>query len=148
MKRILAVALLLGSTFIVAGTSYAQQYGVKATVPFNFMVGDRTLPAGTYTIFPSLIRPDLLLLRNWDAGIHVFTVVQRGQSNPQGLDALVFHHYGDQYFLRQIRTEGTSINVDFPVTKAEKKAWTLVTWTQAQLGKPIVNTPVLIALNQ
>jgi hypothetical protein len=148
MKRILAIALVLASTFVVAGTSSAQQHRVKATVPFNFTVGDFTLPPGTYTIDSTWNSPDVLVLRNWDTGIKVVTTGRSNQSNPQGVNALVFHHYGNQYYLSQICSEGASMNIDFSATKAEKKAWSLVTWTQAQLGEPIVNDRVLIALNQ
>jgi hypothetical protein len=80
--------------------------------------------------------------------IKVVTTGRSNQSNPQGIDALVFHMYGGHYFLSQIRSEGASMNIDFSATKAEKRAWTQVTWTQSKLAEPIVNAPVLIALNQ
>ena len=144
MKRILAIALVLASTLVVAGTSSAQEHRVKATVPFSFTVGDRTLPAGTYTIGSSANSPDVLVLRNLVKDIKVVTT---GRSN-QRIDALVFHMYGGHYFLSQIRSEGASMNIDFSATKAEKRAWTQVTWTQSKLAEPIVNAPVLIALNQ
>lgn len=148
MNRILAIALVLASTLIAAGTSSAQQHRVKATVPFYFTVGDFTLPAGTYTIDSATNSPDVLVLRNVDRDIKIVTTGRSNQSNPQRLSALVFHQYGNQYFLSQIRSEGSSINVDFSPTKAEKKAWTRVTWNQAKLAEPVVNAPVLIALNQ
>jgi hypothetical protein len=148
MKRILAIALVLASTLVVAGASSAQEHRVKATVPFNFTVGDFTVPAGTYTVDSTAISPDVLVLRNVDKDIKIVTTGRSNQSNPQRVSALVFHKYGNQYFLSQIRSEGASINVDFPVTKAEKRAWTRVTWTQAKLAEPIVSDPVLIALNQ
>ena len=53
MNRILSIALVLASTLAAAGTSSAQDHKVKATVPFNFTVGDKTVPAGTYTISSS-----------------------------------------------------------------------------------------------
>lgn len=147
MKRIFAIALVLVSTFAVTGTSSAQDHRVKATVPFYFTVGDFTLPPGTYTIGSAANSPDVLILRNLEKGIKVVSIGRANQGNPQRLDALVFNHYGDQYFLSQIRSDGTAMNVDFSPTKAEKIAWTRITWTQAQLGKPSVNAPVLIALN-
>jgi hypothetical protein len=140
MKRILAIALVLASTLVVAGTSSAQEHRVKATVPFSFTVGD--------TIGSSANSPDVLVLRNLVKDIKVVTTGRSNQSNPQGIDALVFHMYGGHYFLSQIRSEGASMNIDFSATKAEKRAWTQVTWTQSKLAEPIVNAPVLIALNQ
>src|ERR1017187_2201006 len=148
MKRILAIALVLVSTLVVAGTSSAQEHRVKVRVPFCFTIGHRTLPAGTYTIVSTANSPDVLVLRNWEKDIQVVATGRSNQSNPQRLDALVFHQYGNHYFLSQIRSEGASMNIDFSTTKAEKRAWTQVSRTQSKLAEPIVNAPVLIALNQ
>jgi hypothetical protein len=140
MKRILAAALVLASTFIAAGTSSAQEHRIKTTVPFTFTVGAFTLPAGTYTIGYAANSPDVLVLRNWDKNIQIVAAGSAHQSNPQRLDALVFHHYGNQYFLSQIRSEA-SINVDFSPTKAEKLAR-----TQVLVAGRLVDDSVLVAL--
>ena len=50
MKRITAIALLAIANFAVAGTSFAQSRTVQAKVPFDFTVGNKLLPSGTYTI--------------------------------------------------------------------------------------------------
>jgi hypothetical protein len=143
MQRILAIALVLVSTLFVAGTSSAQEHRVKATVPFSFTVGDFTLPAGTYTIGSSANSPDVLVLRNLEKNIKIVTTGRSNQSNPQNIDALVFHTCGNKYFLSQIRSEGASINIDFSATRAEKRAW-----TQYTVARRLVDAPVLIALNR
>lgn len=143
MKRILAIALVLVSTLFVTGTSPAQQHRVKVTVPFSFTVGDFTLPAGTYTIDSAANAPDVLVLRNLIKDVKIVASGRSNQSNPQRISALVFHHYGNQYFLSQIRTEGASINVDFSTTKAEKRAR-----AQYTIAGRTVDAPVLIALNR
>lgn len=143
MKRILAIALVLSSTQFVAGTASAQQYRVKATVPFSFAVGDFTVPAGTYTIDSTWNSPDVLVLRNWDKDVKIVATGRANQSNPGRVSALVFHKYGTQYFLSQIRSEGASINIDFTATKAEKMARARV-----QVAGRSVDDSVLIALNQ
>jgi hypothetical protein len=143
MKRILATALVIASTLVAAGASFAQDQQLKATVPFNFTVGDSTLPAGTYTVGANTYSPDVLALRNREKHINILTIGRSDESNPRKVDVLVFHKYGNQYFLSQIRSEGASLNIDFTVTKAEKRARTQV--EEAGLS---VNDPVLIALNQ
>lgn len=148
MKRILTIAFVLVSTLIAAGTSWGQNHRVKATVPFRFTVGDFTLPAGTYTIDSAANSPDVLVLRNLQKGIQIVATGRSNESNPQRLDALVFNHYGGQYFLSQIRSDGAAMNVDFSASKAERLAWTRVTWIQAQSGNPVANAPVLIALSR
>jgi hypothetical protein len=64
------------------------------------------------------------------------------QGNPGQDNTLVFHKYGNQYYLSEIRSEGASMNIYFPVTKAEKRAR-----AQVEEARLFVDDPVLIALN-
>jgi hypothetical protein len=142
MKNIAAIALFIVAVFTVAGPVSAQERMVKATVPFNFTVGDQTLPAGTYTMGSTAPNPDLVAIRNWDKKINVLSLGLPNSSTRAYDSKLVFHKYGNQYFLREIRSEGTSINIYFPTTKAEKRAR-----EQVQEAGLFVDDPVLIALN-
>ncbi len=142
MNRILAIALVLASTLATAAKSSAQDHRITATVPFNFTVGNRTLPAGTYIIGSTSNSPDVLAMRNREKGVSILTMGVPDESNPERANVLVFHKYGDQYFLSKIRAEGASMNIDFTVTKAEKRAR-----TQVEEAGLFVKDPVLIALN-
>ena len=55
---------------------------------------------------------------------------------------LVFHHYGDQFFLTRISQSHSSANLHFTQTKAEKRAKQRV----LQAGLP-TEDPILVALN-
>jgi hypothetical protein len=141
MKNIAAIALFIVATFIAVGSAPAQDHLVKATVPFSFTVGDQTLPSGTYTIGSEVTSPDLLAIRNWDKKVHILTLGRPDQSNPRHENTLVFHKYGNQYFLSDIHSEGSSMNIHFSTTKAEKRAKAEVEGAGLH-----VNDPVLIAL--
>jgi hypothetical protein len=125
------------------GTSSAQENRVKATVPFAFTVGDTTLPAGTYIVGSSFNSPNALSLTNWEKKVNVRAMGQPNQTNPKHADVLVFHKYGNEYFLSQVRSNGGSMNVDFAPTKAEKRAR-----SQAEEASVAVDSPILIALNR
>ena len=58
MKKRMVIALLcvLG-LLAVAGNAHAQTMTFKTRVPFPFVVGNQTLPAGTYQIQRLLGRP-------------------------------------------------------------------------------------------
>ena len=142
MKNIAAIALFLAATFIAAGPASAQDHLVKATVPFSFNVGDKAMPAGTYMIRSNASSPVLLTMRNWDKKVALVSLAASTQSDTKD-DTLVFHRYGDQYFLSDIRSEGASIHVHYAPTKAEKRAKSQV----EEAGLPI-SDPVLIALNR
>jgi hypothetical protein len=140
MKNIAALALLVATTFAV-DSALAQDHQIKSTVPFNFTVGDRTLPSGTYVISSDMTSPELVTMRNWAKKAGAFSLGLPNQSNPTQDNSLVFHKYGNQYFLSDIRSDSVSMHVHFPTTKAEKRAKARV--EEARLSS---DEPVLIAL--
>lgn len=118
MKRI--IALFVASIFITAGV-WAQS--VKATVPFGFTVDDMFVPAGTYTISSA----DHGVIRIADQK-HVYhlSAVLPDLDQAAKANVMVFHRYGNQYFLSGIRSETASMYVRLPVWKAEKQARTQI----------------------
>jgi hypothetical protein len=98
----------------------AQEVHLIARVPFGFTVGDANLPGDSYRLTRVNGHPEMLFLRGDRTGTFVFTDevrVPRDGATP----SLVFHRYGDQYFLREIRWEGRS-RLDVSETKAERDA--------------------------
>lgn len=140
MKNIAAIALFLAATFIMAGSASAQA-NVKATVPFDFVVGDRTMPAGTYTIEPKTFSSHVLILSNPEREVHATIAGQPNQDNPKHVSKLEFRRYGNQYFLSDIRCEDGSMNIHFTASKSEESAR-----AQIQEAQQRVDDPVTIAL--
>jgi hypothetical protein len=103
-KQIAVVAMLVAA--IAAGQCYAQHLSLKADIPFAFQVGNRTMPAGEYGIQRALAEnPSLQRIRRTDSGANavaqtVLMYAKDGKSEP----ALVFHKYGNSYFLSEIWT--------------------------------------------
>ena len=64
MKQITAVALLSIASLVTAGKALAQDRAVQATVPFDFTVGDKLLPSGTYTI--TSVSSGVIQIQNYD----------------------------------------------------------------------------------
>jgi hypothetical protein len=141
MKNIAAIALFIATTFIAVAPAPAQDHRVNATVPFTFTVGDQTLPSGTYTIGSSATNSTLITMRNWDKKVAILSLGQSNQGDRGTDNTLVFHKYGNQYYLSEIRSEGASMHIHFPASKAEKRAKSQVEETGL-----FVTDPVLIAL--
>jgi hypothetical protein len=118
MKRITAIALLAIANFAMAGMSFAQSYGVKANVPFDFTVANKLLPAGTYTMIRE--STGLIEIRNHDKPVAVLTVVSHDENTSSDGGKLIFHKYGNQYFLSEILSDWATMNVSVPRSKAEK----------------------------
>lgn len=117
-RLVTAFATLAALATVAPAT--AQEVHLLARVPFAFSVGDANLPGDTYRLTRMNGHPDRLFLRGDRTGTFVQTDevrVPRDGATP----SLVFHRYGDQYFLREIRWEGRT-RFDVSETKAEREA--------------------------
>jgi hypothetical protein len=94
---------------------------LKAKIPFEFSVGDRILPAGEYRVeqlSPSTMF--VVLLRRADDGPSAAALTLGIQANgSQNESKLVFHRYGDHYFLSQIWTEGANVGRQLAPSRRE-----------------------------
>jgi hypothetical protein len=119
MKRITAIALVAIANFAMAGTSFAQSTGVRANVPFDFTVGNKLLPAGTYTIKEQ--SDHVIVIKNHDKPISAVSLVNGdGNRSPNG-GKLKFHRYGSQYFLSEILCDQADMNLRVPTSKTEER---------------------------
>ena len=100
----LVVTLALASAAI--SVSAAPGDRVMAKVPFEFIVGDKTLPAGEYTIARAFESSDsAIAIRSKDGKANVFRLTNPLEANRSSSKAkLVFHRYGNRYFLSEVWT--------------------------------------------
>ena len=115
-----AIALAAVATITTAAPVFARDVDLVARVPFEFTLGNSTLPRDTYQISRLDAHPEMLLVRGERKGVFVRTEEadrQRDNASP----SLMFHRYGDQYFLREVRMDGKT-RLDLPETKAERAA--------------------------
>jgi hypothetical protein len=105
---------------LAAASVYAQQR-VKAQIPFSFHVGDSVLPSGSYTA-DTIAAGRALLLKSADGKSSAMALSSSVQS-PTGPTAakLIFHGYGNEYFLFQIWTGGEDTGRELLKTRREKE---------------------------
>jgi len=118
--------LVLSSLFVVmAGLIvYAEvEPRVIANIPFAFIVGNKTLPAGDYTIDrPDSNDPNVLLIRNANNRIAIFTNAESVQAKQMpDKSELVFNRIGDKYFLSMVWVTGDDIGCEIPKPRAERE---------------------------
>jgi len=96
---ILPVFLLL---LLAAGTAYAQDSAtvLKGDVPFDFIVADKTLPIGTYTV--KEFSAGLTKIQNMESHDVVVVPTVETKNGKQVKPMFVFRRYGEQYYLGQI----------------------------------------------
>ena len=75
----------------------------KVEIPFDFSIGDKTLPAGTYSITRVTQDKIVIQLSSEDGRevIRISTFGVQAKETP-GIGKLIFHRYGETYFLFQI----------------------------------------------
>src|SRR4051794_8770681 len=101
MKSKLTIAALFAFTFLTTG-AFAASNKQTASVPFEFHLGDRVMPAGNYTI-RRLTTESLEISNDADGGAKGVALTFPTERNANQTEAkLVFRHIGDQYFLVQV----------------------------------------------
>jgi hypothetical protein len=99
-------ALLLMTLVGLTGLLNAQNSAtVKAQVPFAFVAYGNTLPAGECTIALDVNGRTLLSISSGEQHAYAFPIPDESP-NARKKTALVFHRYGDRYFLVGIKREG------------------------------------------
>ncbi|HEY6120980.1 MAG TPA: hypothetical protein VIV66_13545 [Pyrinomonadaceae bacterium] len=94
----------------------------KAEIPFDFIVRGKTLPAGTYVLRRINDTTETLEIENFMNHEHVMFQTEALQSrNAPRRDALLFHRYGDTYFLRQIRVAGEADRLELAKPREERR---------------------------
>ena len=127
-----AVAMFLLASLAGAGKVAAQDRSARATVPFDFNVGNRWVPAGTYTLSSDMTNPKLVFIRSQDGKTSLLSITQ-AEDSKSDTNKLVFVKYGDQYFLHEIQCPGCGMTVAFPNSKHERIARTRL---EAGLASP------------
>ena len=122
MKRQALSLISLLSLLLVAGSAIAQDSYVRANVPFSFTIGDKTLPAGTYSITRIGRGVETLLLQSQSGASKMMVGSNSVQNhNPSTKSKLVFNRYRDHYFLSEIWEEGATCGRQIPKTSREKE---------------------------
>src|SRR4029453_12366786 len=99
---VLVVALAL-SLAVVSANGQSSANRVVANVPFEFSVGYKAFPAGAYSVQSIVSAGNGLLIQSADRKISVLRLsdaTRRINDKPKA--RLVFHRYGERYFLAEV----------------------------------------------
>jgi hypothetical protein len=124
IATITAAAALIVVVFGIG--SFAQSPSrVTATIPFEFNVGNQTLPAGRYE-FKTLNRQayggSIVVRSTDDANAAAIVPAMANDSAGAGDDVgLVFNRYGSTYFLSRIDLRSSDLAVRFGKTSVERQ---------------------------
>lgn len=114
-KMISAVFALL----VLLTPVFAQSGGFKLQVPFGFAVGKQILAAGEYRV--SVMKPGMLQLLRLDGPgtATVLTTYVGGAPNQDRSERLIFHVYGNHYFLSQVWIDDVNVGHELFASASE-----------------------------
>jgi len=103
-KAIAFLVLMVGLAVGVANAQSTEPLNFRT--PFAFVVGDRLVPAGEYTV-RLVSMPGLLSFRSADGEFNVFiNSVPLQKVDSESRFELIFHRYGVHYYMSEIWTPG------------------------------------------
>jgi hypothetical protein len=121
MKKAIALSgLLVLLTFASALGQSDRQTIIY--IPFNFTVGEKAFPAGKYVIEQNRRDSDLVwvIRRKDNVGKALFLTRPVRANETQQETRLVFHQYGDLYFLAEFWTAGSQTGREIQTSDREK----------------------------
>ena len=135
-KTIRMALIAMAVAAVSAATVNAQPLMLRASVPFAFTTADNRMPSGEYSLSVDPIF-QRVLLQNMDAGSGLYLGPTAGKT-PKNVSkpALVFHRYGDHYFLRAVYDPARSIAIEWPQSNAEKEMARNFTPVEVALALP------------
>ena len=115
------VTLLVVCAASVASANAQTNQHLYAQIPFNFVVGDKTLSAGKYSVSSPMMDGSALLIRNVNAKGSAIRLTDPIQSRSrQNKTVLVFRRYGQTYFLAEVWQSGYNNGRVLHASKAER----------------------------
>ncbi|MBK9705900.1 MAG: hypothetical protein IPO77_02505 [Acidobacteria bacterium] len=123
IRRLSSLFIALGFVIAMVVTTSAVPFAmrIKADVPFDFYVGKKLFPKGDY-IIESVNDAGTMVIRSAKKGkARNFTVI-KSKMTDKPKSKLVFHRYGDQYFLARIWDGSSDTVLKLDKSSLEKKA--------------------------
>ena len=128
---ILSLVSMFSLCAAVASANAQLSIPIRAKIPFDFSVGDKKLAAGEYTFSRLSVVSDSKVMLVRGVGVGVLQSTSEAEVlRPKNESTLVFHKYGDQYFLVQIWTGGEQTGSQLPESRGERTARQQLAQTQ------------------
>jgi hypothetical protein len=126
MRSFVRSIAITGGILLFGSVPYASAQiseRVDFTTSFPFTVGDATVPAGSYTITPDDMAPQLLRLTGAHGSVLFQTQDASAPARPSKTE-VVFKRYGGAYVLKSIWIEGSDTGAETLTVQGERHAAT------------------------
>jgi hypothetical protein len=118
--RIAALTLFVTTFAITSARAQNPTSNQMVTIPFDFFVGAAKLPAGDYVVRAEDSGTTMKIQhRERSSGLY-FMIHPVQSPSVQDRSKLVFHKYGDDYFLSQVWTAGRASGEELNKSKSQR----------------------------
>jgi hypothetical protein len=107
--RTLITICLLFTAASVFGQMRSSQQLMKVNIPFAFGVQDQSLPAGQYLVFTVTPERSIRIVSANGKHSAIVNTLPNYAKEPSSNSRLVFHRYGNEYFLAEVWTAGQDV---------------------------------------
>ena len=107
VRTVIALCLLLTAAVFAQMTSSQQL--MKVNIPFAFGVQDQSLPAGQYLVFTVTPERSIRIVSANGKHSAIVNTLPNYAKEPSSNSRLVFHRYGNEYFLAEVWTAGQDV---------------------------------------
>ena len=120
----IAMIVLVGSLTMAAQAQTNGRIALIANIPFQFSIGNKSLPAGEYTVRSTIddSRNVMLLIQSLDGKTSAMLQTSTVEGKAQERAKLVFHRYANQYFFAQAWVDGEKTGLEASKSRAERAA--------------------------
>ena len=124
-KQSLRIVVILSFLMILLAAQAQAQSSreMTAKIPFSFSVGNKSFPAGEYSVTrlnPASDRA-AVAIKSADGRVSKVVLTMPVQASaPQESAKLIFTQYEDQYFLSQIWTPADNTGLELPKSRSER----------------------------
>jgi hypothetical protein len=117
----IGILMVVGLVSLLAAPPASAQTIVKFNVPFQFMAGDRVLPAGEYRVrLDGGLRHVEIRQALADDGAFLIAI-PASTKDASNSTKLVFTAYGSMKMLQGVRIGGRAEEVELPTSKAQRE---------------------------
>jgi|WetSurMetagenome_2_1015567.scaffolds.fasta_scaffold550123_2 hypothetical protein len=106
-KTILNILVLLISCLMASPARAGQDQILRANVPFDFIIGTTTFPAGAYSVAKDSPSGSLWVQSRTCNRAYILQTIPLAPPDFSGKPRLVFNRHGSAYFLSQVVSDKT-----------------------------------------
>ena len=109
LRSEITICLLFTAAAITLSAQTTSQRLMTVNIPFAFSVENHSLPEGEYRIFTVTPERSIRIVSSDGKHSAIVNTLPNYANLPSENSRLVFHRYGDEYFLTQVWTAGQDV---------------------------------------